>query len=59
VRAIALNTALLEAEPAAAATQAVVDATGLAVVDPVRQGGEALLAAVLAGAGAALPDTAL
>jgi hypothetical protein len=37
----------------------VADATGLAVVDPVRQGGEALLAAVLAGAGAALPDTAL
>jgi uncharacterized NAD-dependent epimerase/dehydratase family protein len=59
VRAIALNTALLEAEPAAAATHAVADATGLAVVDPVRQGGEALLAAVLAGAGAALPDTAL
>ena len=48
VQALALNTALLEAGEAAAAAARLADATGLPVVDPVRQGGEALLDAVLA-----------
>ena len=48
VRALALNTALLETAEAAAAAARLADATGLPVVDPVRQGGEALLDAVLA-----------
>ncbi|MBU6355075.1 MAG: DUF1611 domain-containing protein, partial [Cyanobacteria bacterium REEB498] len=47
VRAIALNTALLEPDPAAEALRAVAASTGLPVLDPVRQGGEALLAALL------------
>jgi len=47
VRAIALNTALLEGEPAEQALRAVAETTGLPVVDPVRQGGEALLEALL------------
>jgi hypothetical protein len=49
VRAIALNTALLEEAPAAQALRDVAQATGLPVVDPVRQGGDTLLQAVLEG----------
>ena len=49
VRAIALNTALLEGEPAEQALRDVAESTGLLVVDPVRQGGDALLRAVLEG----------
>ena len=49
VRAIALNTAQLEEAPAAQALGAVAEATGLPVVDPVRQGGDTLLRAVLEG----------
>ncbi len=44
LRAIALNTGHLEASAAAAALDAVAAATGLACFDPVRQGGDGLLA---------------
>jgi uncharacterized NAD-dependent epimerase/dehydratase family protein len=47
VRAIALNTALLDDIQAATALAAVQAQTGLPCHDPVRQGGDALLAAVL------------
>ena len=47
VRAIALNTALLEPTAAAAAAAELAAQLGLPVLDPVRQGGEALLAALL------------
>ncbi len=43
VAAIALNTALLDGPAAAEALEATAAATGLPCVDPVRQGGEALL----------------
>lgn len=43
VAAIALNTALLDGSAAAEALEATAAATGLPCVDPVRQGGEALL----------------
>ena len=43
VGAIALNTALLDALAAEAEAQRIAAATGLPVVDPVRQGGERLL----------------
>ena len=43
VAAIALNTALLDGQAAAAALTATAAETGLPCVDPVRQGGEALL----------------
>ncbi|MFO7629130.1 MAG: DUF1611 domain-containing protein [Prochlorococcaceae cyanobacterium] len=49
VRAIALNTALLEPQAAAAAVRQVEQNTGLPCLDPVRQGASALLDAVLAG----------
>jgi uncharacterized NAD-dependent epimerase/dehydratase family protein len=55
VRALALNTALLEAAEAAAVAARLADATGLPVVDPVRQGGDALLDAVLAATPSATP----
>jgi uncharacterized NAD-dependent epimerase/dehydratase family protein len=48
VRALALNTAHLDADGAARAGASLADTTGLPVVDPVRQGGDALLDAVLA-----------
>ncbi len=52
VRAIALNTAHLEAAAAAAAITAVTAATGLPCDDPVRHGGDALLGNLLGeGAG--------
>lgn len=47
VVAIALNTARLSAAEAVAAVQATAEATGLPVADPVRQGADALAAAVL------------
>ena len=47
VRAIALNTALLDASAAAREAAALADATGVPVLDPVRQGADALLEAVL------------
>lgn len=43
VGAIALNTALLDEQAAEAEAQRIAAATGLPVVDPVRQGGERLL----------------
>jgi uncharacterized NAD-dependent epimerase/dehydratase family protein len=55
VRALALNTALLETAEAAAAVARLADATGLPVVDPVRQGGDVLLDAVLAVTASATP----
>jgi uncharacterized NAD-dependent epimerase/dehydratase family protein len=48
VRAVALNTAHLDAAAAAAALAATAERSGLPCADPVRQGGEALLQAVLA-----------
>ena len=48
VRAIALNTALLDSAAAAHEAAALAEATGLPVFDPVRLGGDALLEAVLA-----------
>jgi len=48
VRAIALNTALLEGSAAATEAERLAAATGLPVLDPVRQGADQLLAAVLA-----------
>ena len=47
VRAVALNTGLLSAEEAQAAIQATAERTGLPCADPVRQGGEQLLEALL------------
>ncbi|MFM2079772.1 MAG: hypothetical protein RLZZ124_154 [Cyanobacteriota bacterium] len=47
VRAIALNTALLEAEAAAVEVRRLEELTGLSCVDPVRQGSDALLDALL------------
>ena len=46
VRAIALNTALLDAAAAAAEAERLAALTGLPVLDPVRQGGEGLLQAL-------------
>jgi uncharacterized NAD-dependent epimerase/dehydratase family protein len=48
VRAIALNTGHLEGPAAAAALAAVAAETGLPCFDPVREGGEPLLAALRA-----------
>jgi uncharacterized NAD-dependent epimerase/dehydratase family protein len=48
VRAIALNTALLEPEAAQRQAAQLADLTGLPVLDPVRQGGDGLLQALLA-----------
>ncbi|MEX1324098.1 MAG: DUF1611 domain-containing protein [Synechococcaceae cyanobacterium] len=48
VRAVALNTARLDATAAAAALAATAERTGLPCADPVRHGGEGLLEAVLA-----------
>jgi uncharacterized NAD-dependent epimerase/dehydratase family protein len=53
VRAVALNTAGLMVEEAAAAVAAITEATGLACADPVREGGERLLEALLKAAEAA------
>ena len=50
VRAIALNTAQLDPAAAASALAQTAEATGLPCHDPVRGGGEALLAALTAGA---------
>jgi uncharacterized NAD-dependent epimerase/dehydratase family protein len=50
VRAIALNTALLDDQAAAAEAERLAAATALPVMDPVRQGGDRLLEAVLAAA---------
>lgn len=50
VRAVALNTALLDAAEAATAVRTTAALTGLPCTDPVRQGGEALLEALLAAA---------
>ncbi|MGB5136119.1 MAG: DUF1611 domain-containing protein [Prochlorococcaceae cyanobacterium] len=47
VQAVALNTAHLDAGRAVAAVAETADSTGLACADPVRQGAEALLEAVL------------
>ena len=47
VRAIALNTALLEPEPARREAERLEDLTGLACADPVRDGADRLLAAIL------------
>ena len=47
VRAIALNTALLEPAAAAAEAERLAAVTGLPVIDPVRQGAEPLLEALL------------
>ena len=47
VRAIALNTALLEPAAAEAEAERLAAATGLPVIDPVRQGAESLLNALL------------
>ena len=47
VRAIALNTALLDAESAAEQGHQLAADTGLPVVDPVRAGADALLEALL------------
>ncbi len=47
VRAIALNTALLDAEAAAREAETVAASTGLPVIDPVREGPERLLEALL------------
>jgi uncharacterized NAD-dependent epimerase/dehydratase family protein len=44
LRAIALNTGHLESSAAVAALDEVAAATGLACFDPVRDGGDALLA---------------
>jgi uncharacterized NAD-dependent epimerase/dehydratase family protein len=51
VRAIALNTALLDGQAAAAEAERLKAATALPVIDPVRQGAELLLEAVLSPAG--------
>ena len=51
VRAIALNTALLEPAAAAAEAERLAAVTGLPVIDPVRQGAEPLLDALLGLAG--------
>jgi uncharacterized NAD-dependent epimerase/dehydratase family protein len=51
VRAIALNTALLGGQAAAAEAERLKAATALPVIDPVRQGAELLLEAVLPPAG--------
>jgi len=48
VRAVALNTALLDAEAAAEQGKRLARETGLPVLDPVRAGAEGLLDAVLA-----------
>lgn len=48
VRAIALNTALLDHHVAVAEAERLAAATALPVIDPVRQGGDRLLEAVLA-----------
>jgi len=48
VRAVALNTALLDAEAAAEQAQRLASETGLPVLDPVRAGAEGLLDALLA-----------
>ncbi|MEB3352333.1 MAG: DUF1611 domain-containing protein [Cyanobacteriota bacterium] len=48
VRAIALNTGGLETAAAATALRRTADATGLPCADPVRDGGDGLLAALLA-----------
>ena len=48
VRAIALNTALLEPEAALREATRLADLTGLPVLDPVRQGADTLLEALLA-----------
>ena len=48
VRAIALNTALLEPEAAQQEASRLADLTGLPCLDPVRQGAEGLLEALLA-----------
>ena len=48
VRAIALNTALLEPEAAAREARRLAELTGLPCLDPVRQGSDALLEALLA-----------
>ena len=53
VRAVALNTALLEPEQAALACDQLQQRLGLPCVDPVRSGAAALLAALLAPASAA------
>jgi uncharacterized NAD-dependent epimerase/dehydratase family protein len=47
VRAIALNTALLDAEGAAEQAHRLASETGLPVLDPVRAGADGLLDAVL------------
>jgi uncharacterized NAD-dependent epimerase/dehydratase family protein len=47
VRAIALNTALLEPEAALREAERLADLTGLPCLDPVRQGGEGLLEVLL------------
>ena len=54
VRAIALNTALLDAAHAEREAQQIAALTGLPAVDPVRHGGERLLAALLETPAAAL-----
>ena len=51
VRAIDLNTALLDGQAAAAEAERLKAATALPVIDPVRQGAELLLEAVLSPAG--------
>jgi uncharacterized NAD-dependent epimerase/dehydratase family protein len=48
VRAIALNTALLDAAQAEREARQITALTGLPAVDPVRHGGERLLATLLA-----------
>jgi uncharacterized NAD-dependent epimerase/dehydratase family protein len=51
VAALALNTAGLDDDAAAAAVEAAADETGLPTVDPVRKGADGLLDAVLAATG--------
>jgi uncharacterized NAD-dependent epimerase/dehydratase family protein len=48
VRAIALNTALLEPQAAAQEARRLAELTGLPCLDPVREGADALLEALLA-----------
>ncbi len=57
VRAIALNTALLDDQAAAAEAERLKAATALPVIDPVRQGAELLLEAVLAPAGGCIGES--
>ena len=58
VRAIALNTALLDAVQAEREAQQITALTGLPVVDPVRHGAEQLLAALLEPPAASLKKPA-